>query len=151
MPQSLSAVHAHLVFSTKGRRAFLQSKSLRDELHSFLGGVSVKLDCPVFRVGGVADHVHVLASLGRTVSQADWVKELKRVSATWLKQRDPGLADFHWQAGYSVFSVSHSNLGRVINYIAGQEAHHRSMTFEDEVRSLLQKHQVRFDERYLWD
>jgi REP element-mobilizing transposase RayT len=87
MPQSLSAVYIHLVFSTKDRRPFLRDKPTRDALHSYLGGVSKQLDCPPIQIGGVEDHIHLLARFGRTITQAEWVKELKRVSNLWLKER----------------------------------------------------------------
>ena len=79
MPQSLSAVYIHLVFSTKERRPLLRDKKMREALHAQLGGISKTLECPSLLVGGVEDHVHILARLGRTITQADWVKELKRV------------------------------------------------------------------------
>jgi REP element-mobilizing transposase RayT len=151
MPQSLSAVYIHLVFSTKERRPFLRDKTARDSLHSYLGGISEQLECPTIIVGGVEDHVHLLARFGRTITQAEWVKELKRVSNGWLKSQAPELADFEWQGGYADFSVSQSNLAQVTAYIANQEEHHRKTNFQDEVRALLQKHKVDFDERYLWD
>src|SRR6185436_5438816 len=87
MPHSLSAVYIHLVFSTKDRYPFLRDKPARDALHSYLGAVSKQLDCPPILVGGVEDHVHLLARFGRTITQAEWVKELKRVSNIWLKER----------------------------------------------------------------
>ena len=151
MPQSLSAVYIHLVFSTKERRPFLCDKTARDSLHSYLGGISKQLECPTIIVGGVDDHVHLLARFGRTITQAEWVKELKRVSNGWLKVQAPDLADFEWQGGYADFSVSQSNLAQVTAYIANQEEHHRKTNFQDEVRALLRKHNVDFDERYLWD
>jgi len=107
-------------------------------LHSYLGGVSKQLDCPPIRVGGVEDHVHLLARFGRTITQAEWVKELKRVSNIWLKERGREYADFEWQGGYADFSVSQSNLEEVKQYIAGQEEHHRNIGFQDELRALLQ-------------
>jgi|ERR1043165_3450807 REP element-mobilizing transposase RayT len=94
MPQSLSAVYIHLVFSTKDRRPFLRDKDIRIELHAYLGGISKKLDCPPIEIGGVEDHIHILARFGRTVTQADWVKELKRVSNTWLKTKGLENRDF---------------------------------------------------------
>jgi putative transposase len=151
MPQSLSAVYIHLVFSTKDRRPFLRDKPARDALHSYLGGVSKQLDCPPILVGGVEDHVHLLARFGRTLTQAEWVKELKRVSNLWLKERDRDYADFEWQGGYADFSVSQSNLEPVKQYIAGQEEHHRKMSFQDELRVLLRKHEIEWDEKYVWD
>jgi REP element-mobilizing transposase RayT len=151
MPQSLSAVYIHLVFSTKARRPLLRDKPIRDALHSYLGGVSKKLECQPIQVGGVEDHIHLLARFGRTVSQAEWVKELKRVSNVWLQDHGTDFVDFEWQGGYSTFSVSQSNLQLVENYIANQEEHHRKMGFQDELRALLRKHQIEWDEKYLWD
>ena len=151
MPQSLSAVYIHLVFSTKDRRPLLRDKPTRDALHSYLGGVSKQLDCPPILVGGVEDHVHLLARFGRTITQAEWVKELKRVSNLWLKERGRDYADFEWQGGYADFSVSQSNLEQVKQYIAGQEDHHRKIGFQDELRALLRKHEIEWDEKYVWD
>jgi putative transposase len=96
MPQSLSAVHIHLVFSTKGREPFLQDAQVRKEMHAYLGGISKELDSPPIIVGGTEDHVHLLCRLARTISQADWVKEIKRVSSIWIKQREPALLGFAW-------------------------------------------------------
>jgi REP element-mobilizing transposase RayT len=151
MPQSLSAVYLHLVFSTKERRPFLRDKTVRDSLHAYLGGVSKTLDCPPLIVGGVEDHVHLLCRFARTITQAEWVKELKRISNGWLKEHGRDCADFEWQGGYADFSVSQSNLEQVKQYIASQEEHHRKMTFQDELRTLLRKHDIEFDERYVWD
>ena len=151
MPQSLSAVYIHLAFSTKDRRPFLRDKAVRDKLHSQMGGISKILECPSLIVGGVEDHVHLLCRFGRNVTQAEWVKELKRVSNGWLKEQGPAYADFEWQGGYADFSVSHSNLEQVKHYIVGREQHHRKMTFQEELRALLRKHEIEFDERYVWD
>ena len=151
MPQSLSCVHVHLVFSTKERAPFLRGAALRAEMHAYLGGISKKIECPPDMVGGTEDHVHLLCRLGRTVSQADWVKEIKRVSSVWVKQREPKLADFAWQAGYGAFSVSVTNVDKVRAYIASQEEHHRKQTFQDEYRAFLKKHGTEWDERYVWD
>lgn len=151
MPQSLSAVFIHSVFSTKDRRPFLIDHDLRTRTHQYLAGVSKQLDCDPVLVGGIEDHVHMLCRLGRSISQADWIKELKRVSSAWLKEQAGNLSTFQWQGGYADFSVSVSNLDSVIAYIARQEEHHPKLGFEDELRSLLKKHGVDWDERYLWD
>ena len=133
------------------RRPLLRDKPTRDALHSYLGGVSKQLDCPPILAGGVEDHVHLLARFGRTITQAEWVKELKRVSNLWLKERGRDFADFEWQGGYADFGVSQSNLEQVRQYIANQEEHHRKMSFQDELRVLLRKHEIEWDEKYVWD
>ncbi len=151
LPQSLSAVYIHLVFSTKDRHPFLRDLALRSEMHAYLGGVSKKLKCPPVIIGGTEDHVHLLVHLGRETPQSELVKEVKRVSSLWVKQRDPALNGFSWQGGYGIFSVSSSNLDSVRDYIANQEEHHRKMPFVDEFRALLQKHGIAWDEQYVWD
>jgi len=93
MPQSLSSVYIHLVFSTKERRPWRRDESVRDVLHAYIGGVSKKLECPPIIVGAMEDHVHLLCGFSRTVTQAEWVKELKRVSNGWLKGQGRDYAD----------------------------------------------------------
>ncbi len=151
MPQSLSVVYLHLVFSTKERRPLLADSIVRAEMHAWLGGASRKLGCPSVLVGGMEDHIHILARHGRTISQADWVKELKRTSSIWIKERHPLAREFEWQAGYGVFSVSGSDLDRVRDYISRQEEHHARRAFQDEFRALLESHGETWDERYVWD
>jgi len=97
MPQSLSAVYIHLIFSTKERFPYLKDEQIQRDLHAYLGEISKRLDCPPIRVCGVEDHVHLLARFGRTITQAEWIKELKRVSNGWLKT-EAGLRHFQWQA-----------------------------------------------------
>jgi REP element-mobilizing transposase RayT len=150
MPQSLSAVYIHLIFSTKERRPFLRDETIRAALHSQIGGISKKLGCTPIITGGVEDHIHLLARFGRTITQAEWVKELKRVSNLWLK-KEHRIRDFEWQGGYAAFSVSQSSLERVKKYIINQPHHHRKMNFQDEMRALFRKHSVEWDERYVWD
>ena len=151
MPQSLSAIFIHSTWSTKERHPFLRDATLRARTHEYLGGVSNQLGCPPIIVGGVEDHVHVLARFARTGSVADWIKEMKRVSSTWIKDLDPSVSKFQWQAGYGAFSVSYSNVAKVERYIANQESHHRKQTFQDEFRQFLRKHGIEWDERYVWD
>jgi putative transposase len=79
------------------------------------------------------------------------IRELKRESSKWIKQKDPRLRTFQWQEGYGAFSVSPSHVKRLRAYIANQEAHHRKESFQDEFRRILQKYDVEYDERYVWD
>jgi putative transposase len=151
VPQSLAQIYLHIVFSTKDRRPRLHDSSIRDDLHNYLGGTCNNLDCPVLRVGGVEDHVHILCRLGRSISIADLVKELKRESSKWLKTKSASLADFHWQNGYGAFSVSPSHVDPLRTYIENQEKHHQRESFQDELRRLLKMYGLEWDERYVWD
>jgi len=151
MPQSLSKILLHLVFSTKERRPFLRDRALRDETHQYIGGILNGLDCPPIIVGGVEDHVHGLCALSRTCTPAEMVKEIKRGSSLWIKTRSPEHTDFAWQNGYGIFSIGSSQIEDVRRYIAEQEQHHAKSTFQDEFRKLLQRYEVAYDERYVWD
>jgi REP element-mobilizing transposase RayT len=151
MPQSLAQIHLHLVFSTKNREPFLTDKALRAETHAYLGGVCRNVGCPSLTVGGVEDHVHILCRLSRTWTVADLLQALKRESSKWLKEKAPSLASFYWQNGYGAFSISPGHVEGLKEYIATQEEHHRKETFQDEVRRLLKKYGVEYDERYVWD
>ena len=151
MPQSLSNVLVHLIFSTKSRQPYLSDADQRVVMHRYLGAISARLDCPMIRVGGVSDHVHCLARHGRSVSVADWVKELKRMSSQWAKAQWPSLRGFQWQSGYAVFSVSQSLSDRVERYIERQPEHHRRFDFQSEIRRLLDAHGVTYNDRYIWD
>jgi putative transposase len=149
MSQSLALVLVHIIFSTKNRMTFLQSPDLRSEVHAYLTGTLRGLHCEPLQVGGMPDHVHILSGLSRTISLAELVKNLKTSSTMALKAK--GHSHFSWQGGYGAFSVSQSAKESVMAYIASQEIHHRKMTFQEEFRTILMKHGVLFDERYVWD
>jgi REP element-mobilizing transposase RayT len=151
MPQSMAQVYLHLIFSTKHRHPFLTDRRLRDETHKYLGGICNRLDCPVLRVGGVADHVHILCRLGRSIEIATLLREVKRESSKWLKAKSPALAQFAWQNGYGAFSISPSHVDQLIAYIENQEAHHRKESFQDEVRRVMKKYKLELDERHFWN
>ena len=151
MSQSLAKILVHLVFSTKERRPFLRDLQLRDELHRYLGGIILNLDCQPIIVGGVEDHVHSLFALARTSALSEIVKEIKRGSSLWIKTKSKGLSDFAWQNGYGAFSIGSSQIEAVRRYIKNQEEHHRTASFQDEFRTLLRRYRIEFDERYVWD
>jgi putative transposase len=149
--QSLLKILVHAVFSTKDRRPFLRKPALREELYNYLGGILMHHDRQPIIIGGVEDHVHVLSSLSRTWKAAKMIKEMKRSSSIWLKEKDKGLAEFAWQGGSGVLSIGFSQIGSVRRYIAGQEEHHRKASFQDEFRPFLKRYEIVFDERYVWD
>lgn len=150
MPQSLSQIIIHLVFSTKDRFPHL-TDTVRPGLHAYLAGVSRNAGCECFRIGGTADHVHLAIRLSRTITIAELVETLKTSSSKWIKSKFPELATFGWQRGYGVFSVGPGDLDLLIHYIDQQEEHHRKKTFQEEFRAFLAKYGVEFDERYVWD
>ncbi len=151
MSQSLASILLHVIFSTKNRFPFLADPDIRSEMHAFLATVFRTYESPAVMVGGVANHVHTLAALSRNISVAELIKQTKKSSSKWIKTKGGLFTKFHWQNGYGVFSVSQSQEDRVRRYILNQEQHHRRISFEDEFRTILRKHNVEFDERYVWD
>ena len=150
MPQSLSKVIIHIIFSTKDRHPWLDA-SVRPRMHAYLATICRDAGAEAFRVGGVADHVHLITTLPRTLSQADMLEGLKKKSSKWIKGLAPDYRHFYWQRGYGAFSVSPSQLDALLEYVETQEQHHRSRTFQEEYREFLRKHGVEYDERYVWD
>jgi REP element-mobilizing transposase RayT len=119
------------------------------ELFAYLATVARNAGCECYRVGGVADHMHLAIRLPRTKNVAEIVEELKGTSSRWLKTK--GIPDFAWQRGYAAFSVGPTDMDALVEYVANQEERHRKRSFQDEFRALLKRYGVEFDERYVWD
>src|SRR5436190_18548757 len=139
MPQSLSQVILHIVFSTKDRRPWLDTP-IRPRMHGYLATVCRDCGCEAYRVGGVADHVHIAARLARTVSQSQLLEKIKKTSSAWIKTQGSEYDHFFWQGGYGDFSIGYSQLDDLVRYIENQEGHHKTKTFQEEYRELLQKY-----------
>ena len=150
MSQSLAKNLLHLVFSTKDRSPWIPL-NVRERLFGYQAGIFKEWESPTLIIGGVDDHVHALFSLSKNHPLKKIVEEVKKGSSKWMKREGTGNADFYWQNGYAAFSVSVSNVDAVKRYIENQEEHHRKMTFQEELRALLGRHQVEFDEQYVWD
>ncbi len=150
MAQSLSKVLLHIIFSTKNREPWLDS-NVRPRMHAYLATICRDAGADFVRVGGVSDHVHIVTTLARTLSQAQLIEEIKKASSKWVKALDARYRGFFWQRGYAAFSVSPSQLDSVLEYVNKQQEHHRTRTFQEEYRELLRKHGVDFDERFVWD
>jgi putative transposase len=149
MPQSLSNIIVHTTFSTKNREPWLDS-NIRPRMHAYLATICRDIGGEAMRLGGICDHIHILSTLPRTVSQAKMIEHLKKTSSKWIKTIDARLRKFSWQRGYAAFSVSPSHVDPVVQYVDNQQEH-RSRTFQEEYRELLRKHGIQFDERYVWD
>lgn len=150
MAQSLSRIILHVVFSTKGRRGLIPAE-LGPGLHAYLAGACRALGSEAYRVGGTTDHVHIACSLPRTLTVSKLLEGIKKTSSAWLKEKDPSCRDFAWQAGYGAFSLGQSQLGALLRYIDRQVEHHKQQSFKEELVELLERYEVEYDERYLWD
>ncbi|HSE16381.1 MAG TPA: transposase [Pyrinomonadaceae bacterium] len=150
MPQSLSSILIHLIFSTRNRETFL-SPEIDAELYPYMASIFKAMKSPALIIDGVSDHIHALFSLSRVVTIANLVEEVKTESSKWIKTKGSEFRNFHWQNGYGAFSISQSQVPTVKRYIRRQKAHHRRVTFQDEYRQFLAAYEVEYDERYVWD
>ena len=145
---TFTQIYFHIVFSTKNRERVLLANR-RDDLFRYAWGILKNKDCHLYRIGGVEDHVHIMTEVHPTVALADLVKDIKTSTSSWIKQNSIFPNFTHWQDGYGAFTVSHNDKDAVIEYIKGQEEHHKTVSFKDELREFLIKHGVTFDEKYL--
>lgn len=163
MPHRYSNLLIHVVFSTKGRTRSIDA-TIQPRLWAYMGGIVREMRGTARLINGIEDHVHMLISLPADVSLAECLRLVKTNSSCWIHETFPHhpaplrqnrapwghRRSFAWQTGYGAFSVSPSNEKQVLKYIQDQEQHHRRMTFEEEFISLLRKHAISFDERFLW-
>jgi REP element-mobilizing transposase RayT len=124
---------------------------MQPRMHAYLATICRDLGTEFVRVGGVADHVHIVTTLPRTLSQAELIEQIKKISSKWIKTIDTRYRGFLWQRGYGAFLVSPSQLDAVLQYVETQQEHHRTRTFQEEFRDLLRRYGVNFDEPYVWD
>jgi putative transposase len=148
MPSTHLSLHYHLVFSTKNREPWM-TPTHRERIHAYLGGVIKNMDGIAHAVGGVSDHIHVLAGLRATHCLADVMRELKSDSSSWV-HRELKLPGFAWQDGYGAFTVSASHLEPARAYVLNQEEHHSTKSFQEEYVAMLKRGMVEYEERYLW-
>lgn len=151
MPQSLSQMLIHLVFSTKHRQPFI-NKKIEPELYAYIAKILYD-ECysPALIIGGDKDHIHILYAQSRIWSVAKIVELIKKRSSKWIKTKGNEFRSFQWQKGYGAFSVSRSSAEIVKIYIANQKAHHQRVSYEVEFIAFLKKHEIDYDEEYVWD
>ena len=136
----------HIVFSTKNRQPMLDAIH-RPELFKYIWGIHKNMGCHLYRLGGVEDHIHLLTHMPTTLCIADFVREIKTGSNHWMKTILPAFSG--WQDGYGAFTVSYRERDEMIEYIKGQEEHHRKESYIEEYRRLLQVAGIVFNEKYL--
>jgi putative transposase len=148
MGHTYTTIRIHVVFSTLGRRPLILP-DVQPRLWDYIGGLGKNHDIPIHEIRGIEDHVHILLSMPPTVTLSKVVQLLKAYSSKWMNESIIKMGRFSWQEGYAAFSVSQSNFDKVAEYIRGQTEHHKKHAFEDELKSLLLRNGVQFDERYV--
>jgi REP element-mobilizing transposase RayT len=149
MANAYHTILIHAVFSTKNREPWL-TPAVRERLFPYLGGIARQQGMKMLAVGGVADHLHLLLSLSRENSVAEAMRVIKGSSSKWIHETFPQMAGFGWQEGYGAFSLGISQAEETRRYIEAQEIHHRKMSFQEEYLAFLKKHNIQYDERYVW-
>jgi putative transposase len=150
MANTYTALHYHLVFSTKHRERWI-TPDIEQRVWAYLGGIAKENRMKPLQIGGVEDHVHVLLGAPATLAPSKIAQLIKGGSSGWVHHTFPALRAFAWQDGYGAFTVSQSHVADVIAYIQGQRVHHHARTFQQEYLALLRKHGIEYDERYVWD
>ncbi len=140
----------HIIYSTKYRKPTI-CEEWQDDLYGYLGGIVRDQKGTLLKIGGVQDHVHLLAKLSPTIAISDVLRKIKSNSSKWINERSDVTRKFEWQSGYAAFSVSESQMPSVSEYIANQAEHHRKNTFEEEFLAILKKHNPEFDMRYVFE
>ena len=150
MPQFLTQIQIHLIFSTNHRAPLIKDK-IRDRLHHYIGVVLKNHNCPVTLVNSTEDHVHILFELDRAVTIKSAVQEVKNKTAVWMKTQGPEFSAFAWQVSYGAFAVSKSAIPAALSHISNQPNYHKKSSFQDEFRAALKEQGLEYDERYVWD
>ena len=150
MAHTFTNLLTHIIFSTKDRMPTLES-DLKNRLFPYMGGIFRELDATPLLINGPTDHVHILAVLPAKIAPAEIISKVKSNSSGWVHKTLPARKTFAWQTGYAAFGVSPSQKQAVLDYIEKQEEHHRKVSFKEEFLAFLQKHEIEYDEKYLWE
>lgn len=150
MANTYTSLHYHVIFSTKNREPWIRP-DLEQRIWSYLGGIARENEIKALLIGGIENHVHLLLGIPAPLAISKGVQLIKGASSKWIKDTLPGLSDFGWQDGYAAFTVSKSHVNEVETYIRSQREHHQRKSFEDEYRTLLDRHAIQYDERYIFD
>jgi putative transposase len=143
-------LYYHIVFSTKNRQPFIHAE-FEDRLHKYISGIIRGIEGNSIEINGTPDHVHILTILPPKIAVSDALREIKANSSKWVHDTFPDLSKFGWQDGFAAFTVSKSQVEPVRQYIRDQKLHHRQSDYKQELIGLLDKHEIEYDERYVWD
>jgi putative transposase len=150
MPQSIYKMLVHIVFSTKNREDLIHHE-IENRLFGYIHGIVENNNAKLIIANGTSNHIHLLISLPKKIDISELIGDIKRDSSSWIKQQDSQFSNFYWQRGYGAFSVGQTEIEIVKNYIAKQKEHHQKKDFKSEFRGFLNKYEIEYDEKYVWD
>lgn len=145
-----SQIYVQIVFAVKYREASI-AKEWEEELYKYIAGIVTNKQQKLLAINGMPNHIHILIGMKPSCCLADLVREIKKSSNSFIKEKNFTKHIFNWQEGYGAFSYSHSALDDVIAYIHNQKVHHKTKTFKEEYISFLKKFEVEYDEKYLFE
>ena len=149
MGSSLVKINLHVIFHIKTTSPVIATDNL-EQISKYIKGIINNVGGTLIQIGGVSDHIHILASLPKNMTISEFVKTIKVNSSKWIKTISNDYSQFAWQTGYGAFSVSPSILNNTIRYIQNQAEHHRVKTFQEEYKKLLDEYGIEYDERYVF-
>jgi len=150
MPGTFSQIYIQSVFAVKGRQNLI-AKSWKEELNKYISGIITNKGQKSIIVNGVSDHIHVFFGLRPSVAVSDLIRDIKNNSSNFINKNNFVKSKFSWQEGHGSFSYAYSQIENVYNYILNQEQHHHKKSFRDEYIEFLEKFNVEYDNRYLFD
>ncbi|MDF2832249.1 IS200/IS605 family transposase [Chryseobacterium indoltheticum] len=150
MANTYTQIYIQIVFAVKGRQNLI-SKENREELHKFITGIVSNRNQKLFAVFAMPDHVHILVSMSPVISISDLVRDIKAGSSKFINEKRWMNGKFNWQQGYGAFSYSKSSIDSVVKYILSQEEHHKKKTFKEEYFDFLQKFEIEYDPKYVFE
>ena len=150
MGSSLVKVDVHLVFHVKNNKLLMKEEDL-PRIFEYVGGIIRNIGAIPIEIGGIDNHIHILTSIPKSTTIADFVRTIKSNSSRWIKTIDTYYETFAWQDGYAMFSVGYNALETVVKYIKNQKRHHTEQSYKTEYTSILDKHNVQYDEKYIFD
>lgn len=148
MAHSFVRNYIHLIYSTKNRERYLRS-DIRKRLWDYTNGIIRNVKSDPIEVNGHEEHCHILFQLHPTLTLSKAVQTIKANTSKWLSETYPELHEFSWQEGYAGYSVSSSQVNKVIEYIQNQEEHHKRVSFQEEYIAFLKAYGIEYDERYV--
>ena len=150
MANTYTKIYIQIVFAVKGRQNLI-SKENREELHKFISGIISNRNQKLYAIFAMPDHVHLLISMSPSISISDLVRDIKAGSSKFINDKKWINGKFNWQEGYGAFSYSKSSLDSVVKYILNQEEHHKKKTFREEYLDFMEKFEIEYDSKYLFE
>lgn len=149
MANTYSQIYIQIVFAVKGRQAFIK-ESFREELQKYISGIIAEKKQKLYAIYCMPDHTHILVSSKPDIAISDLVRDIKSNSSSFIKEQE-FVKDFAWQVGFGAFSYAKSQSLQVVDYILNQPKHHEKKTFKEEYVAFLEKFEIEYDEKYLFE